>query len=164
MTASTQSTPEASVRKTVLVNATPEHAFRVFTDGVDTWWPRQHHIGKAPMKRVLIEGKVGGRCYSEQTDGADCDWGSVLVWDPPRRFVLAWQINASWQFESDLSRSSEVEVRFIPEGSGMTRVDLEHRHFDRLGEGGEGMRTAVDGPMGWNETLRLFAERAALPE
>jgi uncharacterized protein YndB with AHSA1/START domain len=151
---------DAPVRKSIVVNASPEHAFRVFTDGIDTWWPREHHIGKVPMKRVLVEGKRGGRCYTEQTDGTDCDWGSVLVWDPPRRLVLAWQINGAWQYEPEVARSSEVEVLFTPQSDGSTRVDLEHRHFDRLGPAGAGMSSMVNAPGGWGDTLRLFAARA----
>jgi len=71
-TAEDQAT-DVPVRKSVSVKASAEHAFRVFTDDIDSWWPRTHHIGKAPMKKVVIEGAAGGRCYSEQTDGAECD-------------------------------------------------------------------------------------------
>ena len=148
------------VRKTITVKATPEHAFRVFTEGVDSWWPRQHHIGTAQMKRNIIEGRSGGRCYSEQTDGTEAPWGSVLVWDPPKRVVLAWQITPQWKFEPDLSKSSEVEVSFTPEPGGHTRVDLNHHYWERHGEGAETMRTAVGGDGGWGGLLRLFTEAA----
>jgi len=147
------------VRKSINVKATVERAFQVFTEGIDTWWPRSHHIGKSPMKRIILEGRPGGRCYSEQVNDTECDWGSVLVWDPPQRFVIAWQISPNWQFEPDLAKSSEVEVRFTPEADGFTRVDLEHRHFERYGAGAESMRTAVDHPDGWNGLLRLFGQR-----
>jgi uncharacterized protein YndB with AHSA1/START domain len=147
------------VRKSIRVKATAERAFQVFTEGIDTWWPRSHHIGKSPMKRIILEGRPGGRCYSDQVDDTECDWGSVLVWDPPQRFVIAWQISPNWQFEPDLAKSSEVEVRFTPEAGGFTRVDLEHRHFERHGAGAESMRTAVDHSDGWNGLLRLFGDR-----
>src|SRR5262249_50945827 len=62
------------VRKSIVVDAGPERAFKVFTAEYDSWWPRSHHIGKSPMKKAIIEGKVGGRCYSEQEDGSECDW------------------------------------------------------------------------------------------
>jgi uncharacterized protein YndB with AHSA1/START domain len=149
-----------SVRKSVKVKASPEQAFKVFTEGFDTWWPRAHHIGKSPMKKAIIEGWVGGRCYSEQMDGTDCPWGSILEWEPPRRFVFAWQISGSWQYEPDLAQSSEVEVIFTADADGMTRVDLEHRHFERHGAGGEAMRTTVDGAMGWAGLLQMYRERA----
>ena len=148
------------VRKSIIVKASVERAFRVFTEECDTWWPRTHHIGKSPMKKIIIEGRQGGRCYTEQVDGTECDWGKVLVWEPPRRFVMAWQITHEWGYESDLKRASEVEVRFTPEGERTTRVDLEHRYFERHGAGGVAMRTAVDSPNGWSGMLQLFTEQA----
>lgn len=157
-------TSSEPVRKSVTVKGSVDRAFRLFTDGIDTWWPRDHHIGKSPMKRVLIEGKRGGRCYTEQVDGTDCDWGSVLQWDPPHSFVLAWQISGSWQFQPDLAQSSEVEVRFTPAGEGTTRVDLEHRYFERHGAGAAAMRNAVDSPNGWSGTLQRYADAVTTPE
>jgi uncharacterized protein YndB with AHSA1/START domain len=155
-----EQTSVAPVRKTVTVKAGAERAFQVFTQGIDTWWPRTHHIGKSPMKKAIIEGRAGGRCYSEQVDGTDCDWGQVLVWEPPQRLVMAWQITHEWGYEPDLAKSSEVEIRFTPLADGSTRVDLEHRHFERHGAGGTTMRTAVDSPGGWNDLLQLYAAEA----
>jgi uncharacterized protein YndB with AHSA1/START domain len=152
-------TEQAVVTKTITVNASAEHAFAVFTEGYDTWWRRTHHIGKSPMRKAVIETRTGGRCYSTQVDGTECDWGRVLVWEPPRRLVLAWQITHEWGYEPDLAKSSEVEIRFTPEPGGRTRVDLEHRHFERHGAGAAAMRTAVDSPNGWGGLLQLFAER-----
>ena len=154
-----QSTTVAPVRKSVVVNATVEHAFAVFTEDFDGWWPRSHHIGKSPMKRAIIEPRTGGRCYTEQEDGTDCDWGQVLAWDPPHRLVIAWQITPQWGYEPDLAKSSEVEIRFTPHGTG-TRVDLEHRHFERHGEGGAAMRTGVDSPNGWGDLLSQYVAHA----
>jgi uncharacterized protein YndB with AHSA1/START domain len=151
----------APVRQTISVNATPERAFEVFTAGFDSWWPRSHHIGKAPMKKAIVEGRAGGRCYAEQTDGTECDWGSVLVWEPPHRLVIAWQIDGRWQYEPDLAKASEVELRFTREADGSTRVDLEHRHLDRHGADAAGIRTAVDSEGGWGGLLAMFAAQAA---
>jgi len=151
---------DAPVRTHIVVNAGIERAFHVFTAEFDSWWPREHHIGKSPMKRTLIEGFEGGRCFTEQIDGTDCDWGTVLAWDPPHGFVFAWQINPAWQYEPELSRSSEVEVRFTAQPDGSTRVDLEHRHFARHGAGGDAMRKTVEAPAGWAGLLQLFAKVA----
>jgi uncharacterized protein YndB with AHSA1/START domain len=150
---------ELPVRRSIIVNVPAADAFEVFTDDVDSWWPRTHHIGKVPMKRIIIEPRADGRCYSEQTDGTECDWGRVLVWDPPRRLVLAWQITHEWGYQPDLSKASEVDVRFTPVGNG-TRVDLEHRGFERHGAGGESMRGSVDAPSGWSIILSLYEARA----
>lgn len=150
-------TVEAPVRKSITVKASAERAFQIFTEGFDTWWPRQHHIGKSPMTKAVIEGFSGGRCYSEQADGTDCPWGEILVWEPPRRLVMAWKINLQWQYEPDLAKSSEVEVSFTPEPDGSTRVDLEHRYFERHGTGWQTMRTQVDSGMGWGALLEMYA-------
>ena len=159
MTSSTTAAAIAPVLKTITVKASAEKAFRVFTEGMDSWWPRTHHIGKSPMTKAILEGRPGGRCYSEQEDGAQCDWGEVLVWEPPQRFVMAWKITHAWGYEPDLSKASEVEVRFTPLGDS-TRVDLEHRHFERHGAGAEVMRTSIDSPGGWGGLLALYAAKA----
>ncbi len=152
-------TTDAPVRKSIVVKASVERAFQAFTEEFDSWWPRSHHIGPVPMKRAVIEGFVGGRCYTEQIDGSECDWGTILQWDPPRRFVMAWQITPEWKFEPDLDKSSEVEVRFTAQGDGSTRIDLEHGHFERYGAAGAKVRTAVDSPNGWGDLLALFAAK-----
>jgi uncharacterized protein YndB with AHSA1/START domain len=159
VTTSVDHTASTPVRKSIIVKASVEHAFNVFTDGIDTWWPRSHHIGKSPMTKNIIEGRAGGRCYSEHVDGTECRWGTVLLWDPPHRFIMAWQITTAWQSEPELSKSSEVEVRFTPEADGSTRVDLEHRHFHRHGTEADVMRTAVDSPNGWDAVFKMFATR-----
>ena len=151
---------DAPVTKSVTVRARPERAFEIFTREIDTWWPRSHHIGKSPMRRIQIEERAGGRCFTEQEDGTECDWGRVLVWDPPRRFVMAWQITHEWGFEPSLAKSSEVEIAFTPAEGGGTRVDLVHRFFERHGAGAASMRAAVDAPNGWTGLLQLFAGRA----
>lgn len=144
------------VRKSITVRTGAERAFRLFTEGVDTWWPRAHHIGNAPAKKFIIEGRAGGRCYTEQTDGTECDWGGVLEWAPPRRFVMAWQVGPTWQYEPDLSKASEVEVQFTPLPDGATRVDLEHRYFDRHGAGAPAIRSLMDAPNAWAGLLEMY--------
>ena len=92
--------PSATItplRKTVTVRSGVAQAFDVFTNGIDTWWPRSHHIGAAPLEKTVIEPRLGGRCYGRSVDGTECDWGRILVWDPPQRFVMAWQITPQWK-------------------------------------------------------------------
>jgi uncharacterized protein YndB with AHSA1/START domain len=153
-------TDDAPVRKSITVRANLERAFEIFTREIDSWWPRSHHIGKSPMRRILLEERAGGRCYTEQEDGTECDWGSILVWDPPHSLVLAWQITHEWGFEPSLAKSSEVEITFTPVATGGTRVDVVHRFFERHGAGAASMRTSVDAPNGWAGLLALFAGRA----
>ncbi len=158
MTTTTQAIPV--VNKTISVRADLEHAFTVFTEGFDTWWPRSHHIGKKPLQKAVIEPRAGGRCFGREADGVECQWGTVTTWEPPRRLVIAWQIGPNWQFDPDMSHASEVEVLFTPEPNGMTRVDLEHRHFERHGAEFERVRTGVGGDGGWGTLLQIFGRTA----
>ena len=112
---------------------------------------REHHIGESPLTRAVLEPGPGGRWYAVSEDGSDCNTGKVLVWEPPRRLVLAWQITAQWKF--DPSFSTEVEVNFIPEGGKRTRVELEHRNLDRYGAEAVELRKGMDAPEGWGKTL-----------
>lgn len=146
------------VRKQILVEASAEHAFRVFTEGMDRWWPRQHHIGKSPLKRAVLEARPGGRWYSICEDGTECNVGKVLTWDPPRRLVLAWQITANWEY--DPSFTTEVEVSFRAEGPRKTRVELEHRDLHRYGVAADGLRKEIDSEGGWGLIVQRFAEVA----
>jgi Activator of Hsp90 ATPase homolog 1-like protein len=149
----------APVRKTVLVQASPQHAFEVFTTGIDRWWPKSHGIGATPLKESVIEPFVGGRWYNRCEDGSDVVVGHVRVWQPAKRFVVSWEISADWKPDSRAQFASEVDVRFIQEPNGHTRIELEHRDFERMGAPGEKMRNEVDG--GWPAILELFAEAAS---
>ena len=155
----TQRIQPAPVRKSLVVRAPQARAFEVFTAGIGRWWPKSHHIGASDPETVVIEPKVGGRWYERGVDGAECEVGKVLAWDPPGRVVLAWQVSADWKFDPDLV--TEVEVRFIPDGQGATRVELEHRHLERFGERAENVRAQIDAPNGWGGLLQLFADAAA---
>ena len=146
----------APVKKSIRVNAPQAHAFEVFAARFDNWWPRDHHIGSAPMKQAIIETHSGGRWYEKGEDGSECDWGRVLVWDPPSRLVLSWGLNS--KFVLDDRVESEVEVRFIPDGDGATRVELEHRI---LAADADALRDAVDSPRGWSGLLEIYAAKAA---
>ena len=148
----------APVRKTLSVAAPPERAFDVFTAGFDRWWPRSHSIGESPLKTAVIESRPGGRWYGLLENGTEAEWGDVLAWEPPSRLVLAWRIGVDWQYDPNLV--TEVEVRFTPEGEG-TRVDFEHRHLERMGEGAEGARASFDSEGGWTGLLAMFAAEAA---
>ena len=154
---STQATI-APVRKTITVEASQQRAFDVYTRGFDSWWPRSHHLGGQPLEKATIEPFAGGRCYERDTDGSECDWGRVLVWEPPARLVFSWAITPQWKPEPDPAKASEVEIRFIAEGPSRTRIELEHRGFERHGEGAETMRQGVGGEGGWTMLLDLFAK------
>ncbi len=150
----------APVRKTVIVAATPLHAFEVFTAGIDRWWPKDKTIGSSPLRKSFIEPFVGGRWYSEHEDGSEVVVGHVLTWQPGECFAVTWEISAEWKPDARIAMASEVEVRFEAQADGSTRVELEHRNFERMGDvAGQTMRDGVDG--GWPSALDMFAKAAS---
>jgi uncharacterized protein YndB with AHSA1/START domain len=149
---------QPAVRKEIVVEASREHAFRVFTDQIDRWWPRAHHIGKTDMQKAVLETREGGRWYEIGVDGSECNWGKVLVWSPFDKLILAWQINAEWQYDPSLI--TEVEVNFIAEGPKLTRLTLEHRDIERFGIKARDIWAAFDSDRGWAGTLKEFAKTA----
>lgn len=143
----------APVRKTVRVEADRARAFEVFTARMGAWWPKSHSINRGhPQKDVIIEPRQGGRWYERGEDGAECNWGRVLAWEPPARLMLSWHINS--RFEPDTNVSSEVEVRFFVEGPKTTRVELEHRI---TAVDAEVLRTMVDAPNGWTALMASYS-------
>jgi len=150
----------APVRKSVIVKATPQRAFEVFTAGMDRWWPKTHSIAASPVLKSIIEPFVSGRWYTLCEDGSEVVIGHVRVWQPGSQFNVSWEISATWKPDARVERASEVEVRFVAQAGGSTRVELEHRHFERMGATeGQAMRDQVDS--GWPGLLNLFANAVA---
>jgi uncharacterized protein YndB with AHSA1/START domain len=133
------------VHKALVVNVSPERAFKVFTREIGTWWPLdKHSIGETEIVEVVFEERVGGRVFERHTDGGEADWGTVLSWDPPASFSMTWSPG------SDPAKATELSVRFVAEGEG-TRVDLEHRGWEILAERAHESRNSYDG--GWETVL-----------
>jgi uncharacterized protein YndB with AHSA1/START domain len=149
---------DTAVRTAVTVAVPQDQAFSAFTADINRWWPRDHHIGQAELDEAVLERREGGRWYERDVDGSECDWGKLVVWDPPSRLVLSWQISGEWAYDADLW--TEVEVTFVAERPDRTRVQLEHRGLDAYGDDTEKMRDLFDSPGAWQATLERFAETA----
>lgn len=157
---SSSATDPNSVRKVVRVQAPLNVAWRVFTEQMGTWWPLANYkIGKAKAVDAVVEPRVGGRWFERGDDGSTCDWGTVLVWEPPTRLVLSWDITAEWRYDPELK--TEIELRFTAEGKDATRVELEHRRLDRFGARRADMRRIFDKEGDWGRVLEMFARIAA---
>jgi uncharacterized protein YndB with AHSA1/START domain len=155
MTTEAQAT---SITTQIVVEAPQARAFAVFVERFDQIKPRDHNLLAVDVEETVFEPRVGGHIYDRGVDGSECHFARVLAYDPPDRFVFSWDINTHWQPETDPEKTSEVEVRFIPESDSRTRVELEHRNLDRHGEGWEGMREGVDSDDGWPLYLRRYAD------
>jgi uncharacterized protein YndB with AHSA1/START domain len=142
----------APVQKSIHVQCSSERAFELFTREIGTWWPTHtyHSIGKDKIAAVVFEEKVGGRIYEQHKDGSEHDWGSVLLWEPPRKFVMRWHPG------EDGTRATELEVRFAAEGDG-ARVDLEHRGWEIYAADASETRSNYNS--GWDEVLGYYTRQ-----
>ncbi|MGC5307532.1 SRPBCC family protein [Micromonospora zamorensis] len=137
------------VRRQIVVNAPIEQAFTVFTERFGDFKPREHNLLQVPIAETVFEPRVGGHIYDLGVDGSECRWARILAFEPPTRVVFSWDIGPTWQLETDLGLTSEVEVTFVAETPDQTRVELEHRHLDRHGPGWESVRDGVEDEAGW---------------
>lgn len=151
-------TDQTTIRMEIVVGAPIERAFRVFTEEFDRIKPREHNILGVEIAETVFEPRAGGRVFDRGVDGSEFDWARVLAYEPPNRVLFSWDINPQWQIEHDPEKTSEVEVRFIAETAERTRVELEHRHLDRHGEGWPSERDAVGGEGGWPLYLQRYAD------
>jgi uncharacterized protein YndB with AHSA1/START domain len=147
----------AVVRREIVVEAPQEKAFRVFTEQFGAFKPPEHNLLAAPIAETVFEPRVGGHIYDRGTDGSECRWARVLVYEPPQRVVFSWDIGPTWQVETEPDNTSEVEVRFVAETPERTRVELEHRNLDRHGPGWEAVSGGVGDDQGWPLYLARYA-------
>jgi uncharacterized protein YndB with AHSA1/START domain len=149
---------DTSVKASIVVEAPIERAFAVFTEDFGRFKPPEHNLLQAEIAETVFEPRAGGHLYDRGVDGSECRWARVLAYEPPTRVVFSWDISPQWQIETELEKTSEVEVRFVAEAQERTRVELEHRNLERHGDGWEGVRDGVASEGGWPLYLRRYAE------
>ena len=139
------------IRLAIEVACPPDHAFAVWTAGIDRWWPADHTVSGRDDLVVVLEPRAGGRIFEREPDGAEHDWGEVTIWEPPRRLGYLWHLRR------DRADATVVEIRFVAAGEG-TRVEIEHRGWEALGSEGEAWRDRNHG--GWATLLPWFVGAA----
>ncbi len=144
---SEQTVGALAIQKEVTVACAPERAFQVFTEGVATWWPlATHSVAEEDAETVILEGREGGRFYERTKDGEEHDWGTVTVWEPPTFLALTWHPGRGPE------TAQQLEIRFTPEGDG-TRVQIDHRGWETLGDRAEKVLGSYSSPTGWDFVL-----------
>ena len=146
------------IRVEIEVACGSEHAFRTWTDRASAWWPAAHTASHERGAQIVFEPRVGGRIFERTAAGEEIEWGQVTEWDPPRRLRYQWHI------ATDPADATEVEIFFRELDPALTRVEIEHRGWERLGdEKGRAWRTVNNG--GWTGVLPAYiaacAEQAA---
>ncbi|HEY7132498.1 MAG TPA: SRPBCC domain-containing protein [Candidatus Limnocylindrales bacterium] len=140
------------IRLTFEVGCRPDHAFRVWTEDIDRWWPADHTVTGTDDLRVVLEPRLGGRIYERTPGGIEHDWGEVTLWEPPERLGYLWHLRR------DRADATQVEIRFLPAEADRTRIEIEHRNWEVLGAEGETWRDRNRG--GWATLLPWFVARA----
>jgi uncharacterized protein YndB with AHSA1/START domain len=139
------------VRKSVVVPLERAAAFELFTRRLGEWWPLTHRSATKDAVYCTVEPYVGGRLFERTRFGTESVWGVYLVFEEPSRVVFTWHPGATEE------TATEVEVTFSAIERG-TRVDVEHRHWERLGARASFVRELFDG--GWVGVLERFVARA----
>jgi uncharacterized protein YndB with AHSA1/START domain len=145
------------IRDEVTVPVPPDRAFAAFAD-LDGWWPPEYTWAGDALQAIAIEPREGGHCYELGPHGFRCDWGRVLAWEPPGRLAFTWQISPRREPVPDPANASEVEVRVRADGAG-SRVEVEHRGFERHGDDAEDYAAALGSEQGWPYMLGRYAAR-----
>ncbi|WP_426755123.1 SRPBCC family protein [Myxococcus sp. Y35] len=161
-------TPQDAIRHSVVVDAPPDRAFQFFTGALGRWWPIAYTFAGPQFQTAAVEPHPGGRWFERAVDGQETGWGEVRRWAPPRELVLSFAITPDRR-PAPPGAASEVAVRFTPEGTARTRIEVEHRDFERHGpEGGPALRQGMDSPQGWPlilaELRRALARDARIGE
>jgi hypothetical protein len=136
------------LRMSFVVDCPVEHAFDIWTARASRWWPVTHTVTAEKGLEVVFEGGPGGRIFERTPAGLEVDWGEITVWEPPRRLGYLWHIR------TDRADATEVDIAFSDQGDATTRVDIEHRGWERLGSRGPGWRDANQS--GWDGVLPHF--------
>ncbi|MBI2756809.1 MAG: SRPBCC domain-containing protein [Chloroflexi bacterium] len=146
--------PLEPIRLAFEVACAAEQAFQTWTERIGAWWPKDHTVTCDPNLHVVIEPWVGGRIFERTPSGVEHAWGEVTTWEPPRRFGYRWHLRR------DRSDATDVDIRFVALGASATRVEIEHRGWERLGCEGEVWRGRNFG--GWSALLPHFVHAANL--
>lgn len=147
------------IQKRVTLSLSTRHAYALVTDRLTSWWPRDFTWSRERLQAIVVEPFAGGRCYERDHDGFCCDFGRVLVADPHQRVVFRWQIGPARAPEPDPAKASEVEIALVARGPSSTDVTVEHRGFERHGEGAEAYRAGM--AQGWDVLVAALARAPA---
>jgi len=136
------------VVKQIKVGLNQEAAFRLFTEGMDKWWPLvTHSVGEKQAETCVFEGRAGGRIYETMKDGNQAEWGKVLAWEPFEKVAFTWYPGRT----PDTTQEVTVTFNEIPGG---TQVDLVHTGWEMLADKAQSGREGYD--FGWDFVLANY--------
>jgi len=148
------------IKLTFNIPVSVEQAFEVFTNELDSWWPKEYTWSGRVLDTVKIEPFQGGRCFERGPHGFECDWGRVLTWAPPNQIIFTWQISPDRVPEPDPEKVSEVELSFSETANEKTFLKFEHRNLNKHGENAESYKQALNSPQGWLYIFNCYIDKA----
>jgi uncharacterized protein YndB with AHSA1/START domain len=140
--------PTEPIHYATVIDAAPADVFAMFT-ALGRWWPLAYTFAGVDFVDAAIEPRAGGRWFERDARGAETPWGDVRTFERDHRVVLGFAIGADRK-PTPPAQASEVEVRFVPEAKGRTRVEVTHRDLDRHGAAAAAaLRDGMASPHGW---------------
>ena len=147
---------EEPIRRSVTVGLPVDQAFAAFAD-LARWWPREYTWAGDTLEDIGIGPREGGFCFERGPHGFTCHWGRVLVWDPPARLVLAWQIAPDRAPPPHPPQARQGEVPLPAPRAPRTPVDHQHPAVPHHGDAADTYRQALASPQGWPLILARYA-------
>ena len=142
-------TATETIRKEIYVDASPETAFRVFTEQIGSWWPLQRYgIFESDVDTVVFEDRNPWVLVEKAKDGRESIWGEVLDYEFASRLRLTWHPGYTLE-----EMPTEIELTFAADGEGTTVV-LEHRGWEKCAGDRRQARTGYD--EGWETVLDVY--------
>jgi uncharacterized protein YndB with AHSA1/START domain/uncharacterized protein YciI len=139
------------IHREILVNATQDTAFSLFTEQITKWWPL---AGLSVFGEGSTVSFADGALTERSPDGQAAEWGTVTAWHPPDELSLTWHPGR------DGESASQVTVTFTPAGA-QTLVVIEHSGWEVFADPAAA-RAEYD--HGWPEVLKLYQEFADAQE
>ncbi|SEF18400.1 SRPBCC domain-containing protein [Jiangella alba] len=137
------------LRREIVVAATPDVAFDVFTSGIGRWWP---------LAELSVHGEragsvafVDGVIVERSDTGEEAVWGTVTRWEPPGEIAFSWHPGRP----ADVAGLVEVGFAAV---EGGTLVTLRHSGWESYADPAAA-RAEYD--HGWPTVLGRYAEEAA---
>jgi uncharacterized protein YndB with AHSA1/START domain len=128
----------------------PATAFSMWTTRASMWWPADHSAsGERGLTVVFVE-RAGGRIFERTSSGVEHQWGRITAWEPPSRLAYSWHLRFPPEDATD------VEIRFVDAGEELTRVEIVHGGWERLG--GSAHQRREGNRLGWTSVYPHFVE------
>ena len=136
------------INKELTVPLTAAEAFALFTDEIDSWWPKAKHSVRGADSKVTFADHKDGEIIETAADGSQEVWGKIIAYDPGKYLAFSWHPGRPAE------EATVVTVSFTQKEDG-TLCELTHGGFDILGDTADAVSTSY--LHGWDFVLGCYA-------